>query len=282
MINVYQVLVSIVIGLVQGISEWLPVSSKTQVLVASTYLLHLNFQQAYAFGLFMEVGTLAAAVIYFRHELASLIKALLGSRIEMDRKLLVYVVITTVITGIIGAPIYLVADSITGISLGIPMLLIGIILIADALIIRKSKKVQHGTAIRKFNDLKIKDYVLVGIAQGIAALPGVSRSGITTSTLLLMKVEPDEAFRLSFLIGIFATFAAFALTLIASKAKVAAAIASISLTGLGIAIVTSTLISLFLIDFLIKTAGKSRIVYVTAALGVIAMLSGSIYLLFGL
>lgn len=282
MISLYQIIASIIIGLVQGISEWLPISSKTQVLVASTYLLHLNFQQAYAFGLFMEVGTLLAAVIYFRRELAALVKVLLGSRVELDRKLLIYVVIATVVTGIIGAPIYLIADSITGISLGIPMLLIGLVLIADALVLRHSRKQEHhAIQVRKFNDLGIKDYVLIGIAQGISALPGVSRSGITTSAMLLMKVEPDEAFRLSFLVGIFATFAAFALTVIASKSKVAAAIAATSVPGLAIAIITSAIVSLFLIDFLIKIAGKSKIVYFTAALGLIAIASGAIYLLFG-
>lgn len=283
MINLYQIIASIIIGLVQGISEWLPISSKTQVLVASTYLLHLTFQQAYAFGLFMEVGTLAAAIIYFRRELASLVKVLLGSKVELDRKLLIYVVITTIITAIIAVPIYLVADSITGITLGIPMLLIGLVLIADAIVIRHSQKMQHhGIRVKKFNDLKIKDYILVGIAQGISALPGVSRSGITTSAMLLMKVEPDEAFRLSFLIGIFATAGAFALTVVASRSKVSAAIASISAPGLAIAIITSTVVSLFLIDFLLKIAGKSKMVYFTAALGVIALAAGSIYLIFGI
>ena len=190
MTTLYQIFVSIILGLIQGISEWLPISSKTQILVASNFLLHLNFQQAYSFGLFMEIGTLAAAIIYFRKELVALIKVLLGSKIELDRKLLIYVVVTTVITGIIGAPLYLIADSITGISIGIPMLLIGLVLIIDALIIRHSRKKESlGTNRKDFKDLKLKDYILVGIAQGISALPGVSRSGITTSTLLLMNVK---------------------------------------------------------------------------------------------
>lgn len=283
MTTLYQIFVSIILGLIQGVSEWLPISSKTQILVASNFLLHLNFQQAYSFGLFMEIGTLAAAIIYFRKELVALIKVLLGSKIELDRKLLIYVVVTTVITGIIGAPLYLIADSITGISIGIPMLLIGLVLIIDALIIRHSRKKESlGTNRKDFKDLKLKDYILVGIAQGISALPGVSRSGITTSTLLLMNVKADEAFRLSFLIGIFATLAAASLTVIASHSNITAAVTAIGVTGLFIAIVISAIVSLFLIDFLIKIAGKSKIVYLTAALGAIAIASGSIYLIFGI
>jgi undecaprenyl-diphosphatase len=277
MISLTQLLYSIIIGIIQGISEWLPISSKTQVLIASQYLLKLTFSQAYTFGLFMEIGTLIAAIIYFRKELVILVKVILGSRQEEHKKLFIYVVVATVITGLIGAPLYLYADSL-------PMLILGIILIGDALLIRYStKKATHNQQkARKFKDLKMKDYILVGIAQGISALPGVSRSGVTTSTMLLLNVEPDEAFRLSFLIGIFAVIAAFGLTIIASKANVTAALASISITGLVVAIIVSTIISLFLIDFLIKIAGKSKIVYVIAILGIIAIASGSIYLLFGL
>jgi undecaprenyl-diphosphatase len=187
------------------------------------------------------------------------------------------------ITGIIGAPLYIVADSLKDIPLGVPMLIIGFVLILDALLIRYSRKKKVvDVATRKFGELKLRDYVFIGIAQGIAALPGVSRSGITTSTMLLMKVEADEAFRLSFLVGIFAALGAFGLTLVATNTNVSIAIASIGTAGLLIAIVTSTVVSLFLIDFLIKIAGKSKIVYVTGALGVIAIAGGVLYMAFGI
>ena len=67
-----------IIGIIQGISEWLPISSKTQIIVSSTYLLQLTFQQAYTFGLFMEIGTIIAAIVYFRKELIEMIQVLLG------------------------------------------------------------------------------------------------------------------------------------------------------------------------------------------------------------
>jgi undecaprenyl-diphosphatase len=281
--TIIQVLYSIIIGIIQGISEWLPISSKTQIIVSSTILLKLTYQQAYTFGLFMEIGTLAAAVIYFRKDLVKLLQVLAGSKDQMKRKLLFYVLVVTVITGIIAAPLYLIADSIPSVALGIPMLIIGLVLIGDAALIRYSKKrQQQGIAFRKLENLNIKDYILIGITQGISALPGVSRSGITTSAMLLLGIEPDETFRLSFIAGIFAAAGAFGLTLVASRHNVAASISAIGVPGLAIAIVTSTIISLFLIDFLIKVAGKQRITYLTAALGVIAIASGLLYLVLGL
>ncbi len=274
-----QLLYSIIIGIIQGVSEWLPISSKTQIIVSSSILLKLTYQQAYTFGLFMEIGTLAAAVIYFRKDLVKLVQVLAGSKDQIKRKLFFYVLVVTVITGVIAAPLYLIADSIPSLALGIPMLIIGLILIGDAALIRYSKKrQQQGKAFRKLENLTIKDYILIGIAQGISALPGVSRSGITTSAMLLLGIEPDETFRLSFTAGIFAAAGAFGLTLVASRQNVAASISAIGVPGLAIAIVTSTVISLFLIDFLIKVAGKQRITYLTAALGIIAIASGLLYL----
>ncbi|MGA2681405.1 MAG: undecaprenyl-diphosphate phosphatase [Candidatus Bathyarchaeia archaeon] len=280
--TIIQLLYSIIIGIIQGVSEWLPISSKTQIIVSSTYLLKLTFQQAYTFGLFMEVGTLTAAIIYFRKDLVKLVQVLSGSKDEMKRKLFFYVLIVTLITAVIAAPLYLIADSITGIAVGVPMLVIGLVLIGDAALIRYSKKrQQNGVAPRKLKNLTVKDYLVIGITQGISALPGVSRSGITTSAMLLLGIEPDEAFRLSFTAGIFAALGAFGLTLIASKSNVAASIASIGITGLIVAIITSFIISLFLIDFLIKFAGKQKVTYLTAALGVIAITSGLLYLVLG-
>ena len=263
----------------------MPISSKTQIIVSSSYLFKLSFQQAYTFGLFMEIGTIIAAVAYFRKEIIEMVQVLLGSKNRAYRKLLIYVVVVTLITGIIGAPLYLVADSLTGIALGIPMLIIGLVLIADAVVIRYSRrKREEGINLRKLENLTPRDYLLIGIAQGIAALPGVSRSGMTTSAMLLTNVEPDEAFRLSFLAGIFASIGAFGLTLVSShsRSNLAAAVAAIGLPGLAVAIVTSTVVSLFLIDFLIKIAGKSKIIYLTSALGIIAIASGLLYLAIGL
>jgi undecaprenyl-diphosphatase len=280
---IIRLIYSIIIGIIQGVSEWLPISSKTQIIVSSTYLLKLTFHQAYTFGLFMEIGTLAAAVIYFRRDLARLVQFLFGSRDEEKRKLFSYVLVVTVVTGLVAAPLYFIAESVAGLAVGVPMLIIGFVLIIDAGLIGYSKRRQKaGMKVRKLEDLNITDYLLIGISQGISALPGVSRSGITTSAMLLLNVEPDEAFRLSFVVGIFAAAGAFGLTLIASESNLAASVAEIGLTGLVLAIITSTIISLLLIDFLVRVAGKRKITYLTAALGVIAIASGLLYLALGL
>ncbi|AGJ62136.1 putative bacitracin resistance protein [Sulfolobus islandicus LAL14/1] len=107
------ILIGVILGIVQGISEWIPISSKTQVLIVSSSLLGLSFSVAYSFGLFMEIGTIAAAIIYFRREISGLLKALvrMSSRRE-DYLLLKFLVIVTIITGLMGVPLYLFVISL--------------------------------------------------------------------------------------------------------------------------------------------------------------------------
>jgi undecaprenyl pyrophosphate phosphatase UppP len=157
----FQLIYSAIIGIIQGISEWLPISSKTQIIVSSSYLLKLTFQQAYTFGLFMEIGTIIAAVVYFRKEIVEMIQVLLDSKNKAHRKLLIYVVVVTLITGIIAAPLYLVADSINGIAVGIPMLIVGLVLIADAAVLRYSEK-RRGKGVNsgKLENFTLRDYLL--------------------------------------------------------------------------------------------------------------------------
>lgn len=260
------ILYSIIVGVVQGIAEWLPISSKTQVLVVSNALFSLPLVVAYAFGLFMEIGSVGSALIYFRKDVVSLIR---------DRKLLAYLVIVTIVTAIIGVPIYVIVEHVLqgAYNVGIPMLVLGIILIANGIYIRRSRISQK---IGSLDDMKIKHYIAIGIAQGIAAFPGVSRSGMTTSTMLLMGVKPDVAFRLSFLAYIPAAIGAFMMTILFSRKEVHAAVASIDTTGILIAIASSALVGLVVISYLLKLAKSNRIYLVNFVLGTIAIVIGTI------
>ena len=233
---------AVLLGLVQGISEWLPISSKTQVLFASTLLFSLPIAVAYAFGLFMEIGSVGSAVIYFRRDIRSIFH---------DRRLVKYLLVVTIFTGLVGAPLYYLTDKVLSTSpynIGIPMVLLGL--------------------------------VLIGIAQGIAALPGVSRSGMTVSTMLLMGVKPEQAFRLSYLAYVPASLGAFFVTLILSGTQVDMAIRVVEPTGILIAIVTSALVGIVVISYLLRFAKTGRIYVIDFVLGGIALVLGIIATLF--
>ena len=102
----YILLAGVFLGVVQGVSEWLPISSKTQIILVSTLFLGLTFTQGYTLGLFLEFGTFFAAVVYFRRELWLVIKAIVGKGGPGGRLMLKYLLIVTIITGVMGIAIY--------------------------------------------------------------------------------------------------------------------------------------------------------------------------------
>ncbi|WP_052886094.1 undecaprenyl-diphosphate phosphatase [Thermoproteus uzoniensis] len=268
-----------VLGLVQGVSEWLPISSKTQIMFVSTYLLGLTFGAAYAFGLFLEFATLAAAVIYFRREVWGVLKALALRGSAEDKMLLKYLVVVTLVTAAVAAPIYLYFSSVSGPVVGLPMIALGLVLIADGLLIRAARE-RHVPS-RGLADLRMRDLVLIGVAQGLAAFPGVSRSGITVSAMLLMGVRPRDAFRLSFLALIPAALGASVLPLLASRHEVLAAVSLVSPQGLALAAVVATAASLLLIEALLRLASSRRIVPLVIGLGAVAIAGGTLGVLAG-
>jgi len=259
-------LFAVILGLVQGVSEWLPISSKTQVLFASTFLFSLPLVVAYAFGLFMEIGSIGSAIGYFRRDIWSLFR---------DRKLLVYLLVVTALTGIIGVPLYYLTDKVLAsnpYNVGIPMILLGLVLIGTGFYIRYSRT--KPKIVAGLREMKLKNYVIIGLAQGIAALPGVSRSGMTVSTMLLMGVKPEQAFRLSYLAYIPASLGAFFVTLLLSKSQVDTAIQTIEPTGALIAIATAVIIGIFVISYLLKFAKTRRIYLIDFVLGAVALSIG--------
>lgn len=273
-------LLGILLGLVQGISEWLPISSKTQIIIVSNYLYGFPFQQAYAFGLFLEAGTFVAAIVYFRAEVLKVLKALVARGDEEGRMLLKYLVVVTVITAIIGVLIYeVISATVTGPVLGVPMLLLGLILIGDGALISFAR----GRRLpRKYlKDLTLTDLLLIGFAQGIAALPGVSRSGATVSAMLLLGVTPRESFRLSFLALIPASVGASLVTIVFSNIQISSAIGAITPPILTIAILVTVIVGLVLIRVLLRVAASPRIPLLVFTLGAVAILSGVLSFLTG-
>ena len=261
-------LFAVILGLVQGISEWLPISSKTQVLFASTFLFSLPLAVAYAFGLFMEIGSLGSAITYFRKDIWSLFK---------DRKLLVYLSVVTMFTAIVGVPLFYLTDKVltsNPYNVGLPMILLGLVLIGTGFYIRYSRT--KPKLVAGLEEMRLKNYIIVGIAQGVAALPGVSRSGMTVSTMLLMGVKPEQAFRLSYLAYIPASLGAFFVTLIFSRSKVDTAIQAVEPTGVLIAILTAAIVGIFVISYLLKFAKTTRIYVIDFVLGAVALIIGVI------
>jgi undecaprenyl-diphosphatase len=268
------------LGVVQGISEWLPISSKTQVILVSTLLLGLTFTQGYTLGLFLEFGTFFAAVVYFRKELFLVFKAIAGKGGPGGRLMLKYLLVVTVITGIMGIVIYKAVESLNfGRAVGGPMLLLGAVLILDGLFIRYSRKRVGPT--KTLDNMTLKELLAIGFAQGLAAFPGVSRSGVTVSTLLLLGADVKESFRLSFLALIPASLGATLVTLLFSKSSLSASMGGISATEIVVALVVTFVVGSVMIRWLLRVAAHEKITIMVFALGILAIAGGLLAIIFG-
>jgi undecaprenyl-diphosphatase len=204
--------VAVVAGLVQGVVEWLPVSSQGNLAAVLTFV-GTDPEVAVQLALFLQAGTTLSAVAYYRAEIALALRALpgwrLGAAYEGENALASYIVVASLLTGLVGVPLYIFAVDLAGeLSGGAFVALIGLLLVLTGLVQLRSESLALG----RRQQPTLLDSLLVGVAQGVAILPGVSRSGMTTSVLLFRSYEPPEAFRLSFLLSIPASVGAAVLT----------------------------------------------------------------------
>ena len=194
---------ALVLGIVQGLTELLPVSSSGHLILVPwaadwTFLeQHDSFNQT--FDVALHLGTLVAVVAYFAGDIARLLVAFVRSlgrrRIETpDERIAWFVLVATIPAGVIGV---LGEDAIAN-RLGEPWQ-IGILLAAGALLLWWADRMSQE---RTMSDLGLRQAVVMGFAQALALAPGVSRSGITITAGRLMRLDRDSAARFSFLLVI--------------------------------------------------------------------------------
>lgn len=197
-------LTQIILGAIQGITEWLPVSSSGIVtLVNSNFLGITDIGQLLHIALFLHLGTFFAALIYFRKDILHLIKSLFNYK-KSDtetKRILNFLIISTFISGIIGLLILKTLTSFES-QLEVTGKAITFFIVIFLLITGYLQLKIKSSGLKKEIHLKNSDGVLLGLAQGVSSLPGISRSGITVSTLLLKKFNDTTALRLSFLMSL--------------------------------------------------------------------------------
>ena len=187
---------SIVLGIVQGLTEFLPISSSAHQRIVPA-LLGWEDPGA-AFTAVTQLGTEAAVLIYFRRELWAIArKWLSGPRRYEDADVRVgwFLIVATIPIGILG---FIFRNDIeTGAR---NLWLIGTVLIVFALVLGYADRV--GRHEREIDQLSVRDGILIGLAQSLSLIPGVSRSGATMSAGLLLGLQRPAAARFSFLLAV--------------------------------------------------------------------------------
>ncbi len=185
-----QLFTTIILGLIQGLAEWLPISSTAHLRIAEHFL---GFSATPLFNVFLHAGTLSVVVFYFRHDIKMVLTALVQRDFHSEYgRFIPLIIIATIPTGIIGL-IYnkFLADNYQ------TFLIMGVTFIIGAVLLFSSR-------FGKVNQTQIsyKQALVMGAAQGAASFPGLSRSGATISTGLLGGVKREMVFKFSVMLSI--------------------------------------------------------------------------------
>ncbi len=193
---------AVFLGLLQGVTEFLPVSSSGHLAIAQHFLSGFS-QPGVLFDVMLHVATMGAVILYFRRECLLLATAPFRRDDEaaLYRRLLLLLALGSVPTAIIGL---LFKDFFEGLFHNLTA--VALMLLVTGTLLFVSERFRRGT--RKENQLTWTDALLVGTVQGGAIIPGISRSGSTIAALLLKGVDGETAARFSFLLALPAIFGA--------------------------------------------------------------------------
>jgi undecaprenyl-diphosphatase len=261
---------AVALGIVQGITEFLPVSSTGHLVIAES-ILHVD-QTTYglSFDMFTNIGTTAALIYFFRKDLWDIAKKLRlpssAKPLTKDEHVPWWILGVTIIVGIAG---FLLEDTISTTFRTLPLIAAALILFGIVMLIAEKVSKQRET----HKELTALEAYGIGLAQILAFIPGVSRSGATISTGLFLGIERSQAARFSFLLSAPITAAAIAKRLITtihefSKTGLSADVATFYLLGALAAGIAGYYSIRFLITYLQKYS-LAAFVYYRIALGVL-------------
>ena len=222
---------SLILGLVQGTTEWLPISSTGHLRIAEHFF---GLTVPLLFDVILHFGTLIVTLIFFRKEIINVIKALLHRDFHTaEGKLIIPIIIGSIPTAIIAA---LFGDQLDANFSSLPFLASGFVASGFVLLASKWSKENK-------NAIGIPTTLLIGVMQGIAIIPAISRSGLTIAIMLLIGVRRELAFKYSFLLSIPAVAGALGLTIYQGHD-------TLTIAGIGTAEILGSLVMTVAVSFL--------------------------------
>jgi undecaprenyl-diphosphatase len=193
--NIFQ---AFILGIIQGLTEFIPVSSTAHLLITD-YLLKINPKDAaaFAFNVLVQLGTTLALIIYFWQDLLALLKAFFAKPFSTpENRLAWYILIATIPALLAGVLLKkLVAD-----LFGMPLTAAAIRLFAAAVLLTLAER--FGTRTRKLEAMTWLDALFIGVMQVISVFPGASRSGTTISGGMFRGFDRPAAARFAFLMSV--------------------------------------------------------------------------------
>ncbi|MHA2005774.1 MAG: undecaprenyl-diphosphate phosphatase [Promethearchaeota archaeon] len=266
----------LIIAILQGLFEWLPISSSGQTMIIATNFFGISPENAFSLAIWLHLGTTLAVILKFREEFVNILKSITQNATNLNgfaTKKRNWIVYATLGTGITAIPLYLVFRMIflnifTAIQGDIITLVVSGFLIITGIFILKTRKIQSNITLAMLSNDKVrKDSFISGLVQGFSILPGISRSGVTIGGILLKKYDQDEALKLSFLMSVPVAFASILVDLIFGEGLI---FGVLDLLTIVITTLVSFITGYLTIEFLLRIAQKTSFGYFCILYGVIA------------
>lgn len=199
---------AILMGIVQGLSEFLPISSSAHLVFTSNFYkvfkgieIAQQSNEEVFFDIMLHFGTLIAVLIFFRKEILAILKALINAiktknYSDPEARIGLFIILGTIITIALALPLHDVAEMLV-----YSPAIVGGLLIITGIVLFVSEYISKHVVAQKEN-VDLKSSILIALAQGLAVLPGFSRSGWTIATGLFTGLDRVTAAKYSFLLSI--------------------------------------------------------------------------------
>jgi undecaprenyl-diphosphatase len=262
---------AIILGILQGLTEFLPVSSSGHLELGKA-ILNIDIEDDMnnmVFTVFVHGATVLSTIVVFRKDLWNLIKKLFEFKWNEETQFVSKILLSMIPVIVVGI---LWEDKIDALFGG-RIILVGIMLIVTATVLFLTRYAKINTG----KEVTFKNAIIIGIAQTIAIMPGISRSGSTIGTALLLGVDKEKATRFSFLMVLLPILGATALKVKDIFEISAAETIDISITPLIVGFIAAFISGLLACTWMIKIVKKGKLIWFSVyclIIGTIAIISG--------
>jgi undecaprenyl-diphosphatase len=235
---------TIILGIIQGLTEWLPISSTGHLRLTEHFL---GLEVPILFDVLLHVGTLMVTLLFFRKDIKNILAALGRWDFKTENgKLIPLIIVGTVPTALIGVIFGNAIEAFFSNLLPIAgaFIICGIVLYSSKIGSERKESISYLEAL------------VIGTAQGIAIIPGISRSGLTIAVALLLGAKREKAFRFSFLLSVPAIIGALGLTLY--EQHEALALVGAGWTEILVGVAVSMVVGYFALNLLRKIVAHKK------------------------
>ncbi|WP_179343309.1 undecaprenyl-diphosphate phosphatase [Winogradskyella ursingii] len=244
-----EILDALILGIIQGLTEFLPVSSSGHLEIGKAILGDTSVpEESLLFTVVLHFATALSTIVVFRKDVWDIIKGLFSFKWNDDTQFVLKIIISMIPAAIIGYNYEATFEQFFGGNI----LLVGIMLIFTALLLILADRA-------KSTEKKVGFWhaLIIGIAQGVAMLPGISRSGATISTSVLLGIDKTKAARFSFLMVVPLIFGKIAKDILTGDLTYN----SSSFTYLSVGFVAAFIAGLFACTWMIAIVKRSKLTY---------------------